>query len=140
VSRLLVALVGLVGLVVAVTLVLSGCAVPPGEQSIGATAPHVFPGAMAAARTSARPTVAVLGLKLAKPSARPTATTRTPAPRTTAPAPQRSAPRKATGGSSCVVGKPCTLAGLTWTKSYGCTAAWRRATGQQCPPGWQPLP
>jgi len=142
VSRLLV---GLVGLVTTAALVVSGCSVPPDGQSAAAV-PHAFPGAVvvpgavAATRASARPSVAVLGVKLAKPAVRPGATARTRAPARASVAPKPAAKRTVAGSASCVVGEPCTLTGITWTKTYGCTAAWRRATGRECPPGWQPLP
>lgn len=121
-------------------LLLSACAIPASDQARPAPAPA---GASDSARpvgANPRPSVAVLGVKLAHPS-RPPSTRQVSTPRAVPRTTQSPAARtKTTGKGTCVVGQPCTLPGLTWTKTYGCTATWRKATGLQCPPGWPALP
>jgi hypothetical protein len=46
-----------------------------------------------------------------------------------------------TGGAVvCYNGKPCVIPSTAWHITRGCTGAWRRATHQDCPPGYPRLP
>ena len=41
----------------------------------------------------------------------------------------------------CYIGKPCNPPAKYWTKTVGCTVAWRKAMHTTvCPPGWPPIP
>ena len=86
------------------------------------------------------PVVAVLGVKYARLVPKPTATPKpNPKPKPRVSVPVSHPKPKASGG--CVVGQPCSLAHVTWTKTVGCTKAWlsnQRKTNPaaQCPPGW----
>jgi len=106
-----------------------------------------------APRTSAvalpRPSVEVLGTKLTsaptpRPApkisamAKPSHKTVEPTATHTVAATRKAKPKPAT--ATCIAGKPCSLTGLKWTKTYGCTLAGRKATGLPCPPGWPPIP
>ncbi len=101
-----------------------------------------------ATAASPRPTVAVLGTKLtATPRPIPKVIS-TPRPTHTVVKP--AVPHTATKASkappgTCVVGQPCSLTGLHWTKTVGCTKAWlanqrRTNPAAQCPPGWPLIP
>ena len=73
----------------------------------------------------------VLGEKLSHPPPRVSVRASTAAPR-----------KRAT---ACVVGQPCNLAGVRWSKTVGCTRTWlqnqrRTDPRAQCPPGWPLLP
>ena len=111
----------------------TGPQVPPTDRPVPTAAVSVTPS----------PSVSVLGVKLTA-SPRPKPPTAAPRPRTTQ-SPAKVAPRtvKSPPGS-CYVGKPCSLTGLTWKRTIGCTTAWlknQRLTNPaaQCPPGWPPI-
>ena len=91
-----------------------------------------------------QPTVEVLGTKLtARPAPLPAPkVTASPKPthKTVKPAQRHTVTTRRAPAGTCTVGSPCGLTGLKWTKTYGCTLAWRRATGMPCPPGWPPIP
>ena len=41
----------------------------------------------------------------------------------------------------CHIGQPCNPPAKYWTKTVGCTVAWRKAMNTTvCPPGWPPIP
>lgn len=114
----------------AALLLLAGCS----DARPAATMPdEVGKTVMALAAPGAvtsRPVVAVLGVKYRQPVPKPK-------PKASVPV---SHPKPRTNGG-CVVGQPCSLAHVTWTKTVGCTKTWlhnQRKTNPaaQCPPGW----
>lgn len=117
----------------AALLLVAGCSAArpaAGPEEVAKTVvAHAVPGAV-----GARPVVAVLGVKYARPVPKPTATPRTKA---SMPVPHP----KPTVKGGCEVGQPCNLAHVTWTKAVGCTKIWlsnqrRTDPAAQCPPGW----
>jgi hypothetical protein len=121
----------------AVAAVLAACSVP----ATVADPPTPTATTAVVATASATPAVSVLGTKLAKP--RPTLTPKpksSPKPAAGHTSRPKKKPGAKTSGTVCYVGRPCDLSHLTWSVSYGCTVAWRKATGKPCPPGWPPIP
>ncbi len=112
-------------------VLLAGCSVP----ATRAAAPA--PATAAATAPSPSPSVSVLGVKLAQPTPKPKPKPVVRASHT--PRPVIAHPKPKPGG--CVVGQPCSLSHVTWTKTIGCTKTWlanQRRTNPlaECPPGW----
>jgi hypothetical protein len=113
-------------------LILTGCSAAPVTEQALVPSPS--------------PTLSVLGEKLAAPTPEvrhaPTMSPTVPKAVQLAPRPKPVVhyvkPKPQPG--TCTVGQPCSLTGLAWHKTVGCTLAWRKATGRPCPPGWPPIP
>ncbi len=125
-------------------LVLTACSVPAATSG-PSTSPAGRPLPAVAVPAAATPSVAVLGVKLARPTSlpKPTAHEKPTVHRAAGPRPSTVKQKQAAG--TCVVGKPCSIAGVKWTKTVGCTREWLAAQRRtnpdaQCPPGWPPIP